>query len=303
MVKQCLKKFRYVFCVNNHYGTRWSELPSGFSAVILDFMTLQRLQSMTVQNLQAVPLPVLLRLIPDVPRLLSVSVYGVYGPEIGAIELPPASSIYSLNLDSTAITELLARPQFAPRTARLRHLAISYKASLLFVSRAAHTLEHIRLNCRPFGPSTLHGPLPPITPFPPLPSLRSIELHLHAARLDGQRTTDIISHILSCDSIPKFKPSSGRTQHHVRDELRANPQLLQTAVQSLADSAGRAVFRPSRTATDSLETGICGCRLRIDFARLMAMIEAKMPRLRAAGKLLFEPWRYHGFSPEWLATP
>ncbi|KAJ6592594.1 hypothetical protein B0H19DRAFT_1088104 [Mycena capillaripes] len=192
-VQYCTLTVKYI------QDTRWSCIHPTLSSIILDFITKQRLRSITLACLQDITLPVLLRLITSTSRLNCAFLGGdPQGKRLQDVERQCSTSLDCLILDSDSryVTDLLARPESEARTRKLHRLAVTYANSMVFICRAAATLKHIRLNCPGFQ---IQSEIIPFE-FPPLPSLRFIEIALHFWNRDEPWLIDLISRILTSNS-------------------------------------------------------------------------------------------------------
>ncbi|KAJ7088331.1 hypothetical protein C8R44DRAFT_819436 [Mycena epipterygia] len=286
-VQHCTLTVQYIL------DTRWSSLHPTISSVVLDFITKQRLRSMIIACLQEIPLPVLLRLITSTPRLKFAFLGGdSQRKRLQAVERPCPPSIDCLILDSDSkyVTDLLARPESEARTRNLNRLALPYEKSMVFICRAAFTLKHIRLDCTRLYTESEIVPFE----FPPLPFLRSVEIALHFWNRDEPWLIDIISRILASNStatIEEFLVTYGICHPPHVDISELGFQTFLTKMEDL-------LFR--HPAAPRIRWRLAYARVNV--AQLATLIQVKMPRLHAAGWLVFEPFDLNWCS-EWPAAP
>ncbi|KAJ7234850.1 hypothetical protein C8J57DRAFT_155407 [Mycena rebaudengoi] len=284
-VQHCTLSVKYI------QDTRWSSLHPTFSSSILDFITKQRLHSITLACLQDVTLPVLLRLITSTSRLNCTFLGG--DPQERRLQdverpYPPSLDCLILDSDSRYVTDLLARPESEARTRKLNRLAVPYANSMVFIRRAAVTLKHIRLSCRGFG---IQSEIIPFE-FPPLPSLRFIEIALHFWNRDEPWLIDLISRILISNSTATIEEVIVTYGIHHSPPVDIS-ELFQSFLTKLEDlpfqhpAAPRIRWRLAYA--------------NVDVAQLVNLIQVKMPRLHATGRLVFEPFVLD-WSSEWLAA-
>ncbi|KAJ7290650.1 hypothetical protein C8J57DRAFT_1276242 [Mycena rebaudengoi] len=284
-VQHCTLGVKYI------QDTRWSSLHPKFSSSILDFITKQRLHSITLDSLQDVTLPVLLRLITSTSRLECAFLGGdPQGNRLQDVErpCPPSLDCLILDSDSRYVTELLARPESEARTRNLNRLAVPYANSMVFINRAAVTLKHIRLDCTGLDIQLEIIPFE----FPPLPSLRSIEIKLRFWNRDEPRLIDLISRILTSNSTATIEDVIVTYGIHHSPPVDIS-ELFQSFLTKLEDLPFRHPVAPHirwRLAYAN-----------VDVAQLVNLIQVKMPRLHATGRLVFEPFDLY-WSSEWLAT-
>ncbi|KAJ7080033.1 hypothetical protein C8R44DRAFT_824482 [Mycena epipterygia] len=293
-VQHCTLTVQYIM------DTRWSSLHPTLSSVLLDFITRQRLHSMTIACLEEIPLPVLLRFITSIPRL-SFSFLGgdPQRESLQAVERPYPPSIDCLILDSDSkyvdsdskyVTDLLARPESEARTRNLNRLALPYDKSMVFIRRAAFTLKHIRLDC--MGLHTKSEIIP--FEFPPLPSLRSVEMALHFWNRDEPWLIDVISRILASNSTATIEEVLVTYGMYHPPHVDISELGFQTFLTNMEDL----LFR--HPAAPRIRWRLAYAH--VDVAQLATLIQVKMPRLHAAGRLVFEPFDLNWCS-EWLAAP
>ncbi|KAJ7640523.1 hypothetical protein B0H17DRAFT_1339314 [Mycena rosella] len=158
---------------------------------------------------------------------------------------------------------------------------------MVFIRRAAVTLRHIRLDCT----SVPQSEIIPVD-FPPLPSLRSIEKELHFWDRDEPWLIELIFMILASNSTVTIKEVVVTYGMHHLPPVDIS-DFFQSFLTTLEDFPFRHPAAP---------------RLRwrlayayVDVARLVNLIEVKMPRLHAAGKLVFEPYDLY-WGSEWLGA-
>ncbi|KAJ7237406.1 hypothetical protein C8J57DRAFT_1568549 [Mycena rebaudengoi] len=253
-VQHCTLSVKYI------QDTRWSSLHPKLSSSILDFITKQRLHSITLACLQDVTFPVLLRLITSTSRFNCAFLGGdPQGNRLQGVEraCPPTLDCLILDSDSRYVTELLARPESEARTRNLSRLVLE------------------------------------ITPFefPPLPSLRSIDIKLHFWNRNEPWLIDLISRILTSNSTATIEDVIVTYGIHHSPPVDIS-ELFQSFLTKLED-----LFR--HPAAPCIRWRLAYAN--VDVAQLVNLIQVKMPRLHATGRLVFEPFDLY-WSPEWLAT-
>ncbi|KAJ7819740.1 hypothetical protein B0H13DRAFT_2452622 [Mycena leptocephala] len=283
-VQHCTLTVKYI------QDTRWSSLHPTLSSSILDFITKQRLRSITLACLQDITLPVLRRLITSTSRLHCAFLGGdPQGKRLQDVErpCPPSLDCLILDSDSRYVTDLLARPESEARTRKLNRLAVTYANSMVFIRRAAATLQHIRLNCAGVDIQS------EIIPFEvPLPALRFIEIALNFWNRDEPWLIDLISRILTSNSTATI------------EEVIVTYGIYQSPPVDISES-----FQSFLTKLEDLPfQHPAAPRIRwrlayanVDVAQLVNLIQVKMPRLHAAGRLVFEPFNLD-WSSAWLAA-
>ncbi|KAJ7038768.1 hypothetical protein C8F04DRAFT_1179441 [Mycena alexandri] len=284
-VQHCTLTVKYI------QDTRWSSLNPILSSTILDFITKQRLRSITLACLPDIPLPVLLRLITSTSRLDCAFLGGdLQGKKLQDLERlrPPSLDCLILDSDSRYVTDLLARPESEARTRNLIRLAMPYENSMVFIRRAAVTLKQIRLDCRGLDIQSKIIP----SEFSPLPSLRSVEIKLSFWNRDEPWLIDLISCILTANSTATIE------EVIVAYGIDYSPPV------DISES-----FRSFLTKLEDLPfQHPAAPRIRwrlayanVDVAQLVNLIKIKMPRLHATGRLVFESYDLC-WSSEWLAA-
>ncbi|KAJ7463647.1 hypothetical protein FB451DRAFT_458062 [Mycena latifolia] len=267
---------------------RWADLNPKLSSALLDFITRQSLRSLRLSIIKDIPRTVFHHLIVSVPML---SFFQTYIEEAVDGSLadgpPPSSSIESLLLDpqSTSVSTLLTRPQFAAHTANLCRLSIVLGDGMSMIWATARTLQHIRLDCTRLNAAHLRFR----RQFPALPALRSLEIVLHFSQQMAPCFIDIISRILASDA--HSKPAT-------INEIIVT--FCPTPMSPEPDFSARVFTLPAALEKYLLShPAVPRIRWRLQhheesYTQFTGFVRAAMPKMHVRGKVAFEQ-----FKPTW----
>ncbi|KAJ7153105.1 hypothetical protein C8R43DRAFT_1126944 [Mycena crocata] len=274
----------------------WADL-APLTSTLLEFVGRQNLDTLHIVYLAEVPGSVLALF---VSSAATVSFYGVRGSnDVHNNEFSEDSAAAKLQklllIGSNSVGEILVRPPFASRIAKLRKLGLRADPELnaQLISAAASTLEHIHFSFSSVYPCFLVDGN--FTPFPPLPRLNSVDLTFqHDDAEYPQFFLDSLSSLII--AVPRSIAEITIT-HRLLWPVRFVPPFLLPAITSEIDRLVTDDIPPIRwrVCFECADEGQHARRFS-DFAHFM---QTELPRLCERRKLIVEWCVSGGDVDEW----
>ncbi|KAJ7116542.1 hypothetical protein C8R44DRAFT_739244 [Mycena epipterygia] len=288
-----LTKVRRCIITGEGAGRDWDALGSTLCSDLLDFVSQQTLESLSVCLVKQISPAALICFASSAPTLSFSSVSMRDSIHTSSFVHPPSVNDLVLDEYTQDISDKLSLPEYAAYTADLRRISVRYGPSTLIVHHTAHTLQHIRIGAA--VSKFILGPSQPsvfrLRSLPPLPSLLSFDIQVKFDERIAEWVSDTITAILDSKKIPKCCNLEEVAITYLPEWYWTLPGDSYAAFLTALDG-----WISAFTPCPRLQWRIrfVGTEREKHFALLTVFISDHMPRLHSLDRLVFDT-----YEPDW----